>query len=91
MSSLMISEEKVKKALEQGRPLPFTVTGPELSALAPTKQDASVSGTVSISDSNEQARRMVLEAFKRIDTSGTVLKNEEELNAEINEMRRRNL
>lgn len=94
MSSWTISEEKIKQALAQIAPLPFEVEGLELSSppmLEEQEGQFVMSGTVCIPPNNEDSRMALLAAFSRIDLAGTAQKSEEELNGELDEIRRRNL
>ena len=94
MSLLIISEEKIKQVLSQIAPPSFEVEGLELAsppALNKQKGQFMMSGTVSIPPNNEAARTALLAAFSRIDCSGIAPRTEEELRAELDEIRRRNL
>lgn len=89
MSLLTISEEKIKQALEQITLPAFESEGLK-QATAPQPDQFVVSGTVTIPPNNEAARKRLLAAFRRIDISGAMTKTEDELLAEIDDIRRRN-
>lgn len=93
MSALRISEERVRQAMAQATPPSFVVEGSHFAAIEVEEQKSSpvISGTVTpFPPNNSRTREHLLSLFRKIDQSGTSFKTEEELNAEIDEMRRRN-
>lgn len=94
MSLLTISEEKIKQAMAEATRPAFEVEGLK-SAILPTPKEQPgqfvISGTISMPPNNEAARNKLLGAFNKIDSSGITLKSEEELSAELDDIRRRNL
>lgn len=94
MLLLTISEEKIKQAMAQVTPPAFEVEGLKQATsptVGPQADQFVISGTVAIPPNNEAARKRLLVAFSKIDISGTTLKTEDELQSELDEIRRRNL
>lgn len=91
MSSLTISEEKIRQAMAEAAPLAFEAEEIKLASYLTvgTQEDQlGISGTVTVPPNNELARRFLRAAFRRVDQFGTA-KTDEELNSEFDEMRRR--